>query len=174
MWKVNSHPHGYGCLSPTGSLTGDFDDLKNLMSQSGNTLKVKYSFPSNGDYSQQSIALIAIIFVSAITALLIPFAECVPRPSFFQIFDFFKWLFHLYVTNIQPCHTSLPVYPPKMIPGHNFGILASSTRIGGYSYIWSKHEMDVSIVCIDSNCPVIPLPSPCGGYKNGRESNLKC
>ena len=100
---------------------------------------------SNGDYSQQSIALIAIIFVSAITALLIPFAECVPRPSFFQIFDYFKWLFHLYVTNIQPCHTSLPVYPPKMIPGRNFGILASSTRIGGYSYIWSKHEMDVSI-----------------------------
>ena len=77
-----------GCLSPTGSLTGDFDDLKNLMSQSGNTLKVKYSFPSNGDYSQQSIALIAIIFVSAITALLIPFAECVPRPSFFQIFEY--------------------------------------------------------------------------------------
>ena len=44
---------------------------------------------SNGDYSQQSIALIAIIFVSAIIALLIPFAECVPRPSFFQIFDYF-------------------------------------------------------------------------------------
>ena len=44
---------------------------------------------SNGDYSQQSIALITIIFVSAITALLIPFAECVPRPSFFQIFDYF-------------------------------------------------------------------------------------
>ena len=43
---------------------------------------------SNGDYSQQSIALIAIIFVSAIT-LLIPSAECVPRPSFFQIFDYF-------------------------------------------------------------------------------------
>ena len=61
---MNSHPHGYCCLIPTGSLTGDFDDLKNLMSQSGNTLKVKYSFPSNGDYSQQSIALIAIIFVS--------------------------------------------------------------------------------------------------------------
>ena len=37
---MNSHPHGYGCLSPTGSLTGDFDDLKNLMSQSGDTLKV--------------------------------------------------------------------------------------------------------------------------------------
>ena len=37
---MNSHPHGYCCLIPTGSLTGDFDDLKNLMSQSGDTLKV--------------------------------------------------------------------------------------------------------------------------------------
>ena len=86
---MNFHPHGYGRLSPTGSLTGDFDDLKNLMSQSGDTLKVQNSFPSNGDYSQQSIALIAIIFVSAVIALLIPFAERVPRPSFFQIFEYF-------------------------------------------------------------------------------------
>ena len=43
---------------------------------------------SNGDYSQQSIALIATIFVSAVIALLIPFAERVPRPSFFQIFEY--------------------------------------------------------------------------------------
>ena len=41
---------------------------------------------SNGDYSQQSIALIAIILVSAIIALLIPFAECVPRPSFLYLY----------------------------------------------------------------------------------------
>ena len=81
---------------------------------------------SNGDYSQQSIALIAIILVSAIIALLIPFAECVPRPSFLYLYCCLTptgplifsniWLFQMIISSICDKHSTLSYQPSSLSP----------------------------------------------------------
>ena len=60
---------------------------------------------SNGDYSQQSIALIAIIFVPAVIALLIPFAECLCRMCTSPLIFSNIWVF-LPSVDIKSCRGS--------------------------------------------------------------------